>query len=226
MKMNVWHFLISYQLTSLLPCKVFSSLLLFQTKYFQFLLSSAWPTRRSSPSCRRPWPGSSSRTTTMGRRWAGKGEIGSQETHCNGEAEKTDERAQREAIGKAGKAKEEFHLLKAVFDLFKKVPERVLNLWESSSLCSSWRWPARLVENPPRGLASPRLHGESNFCNSCGQQQERTSFQCGWKRGDPKAKSVGSWKSRELCHCKDKPLAVERDGSRKMNILADIFSFK
>ena len=135
MKMNVWHFLVSYQLTCLLPCKVFSSLLLFQTKYFQFLLSSSWPTRRSSPSCRRPWPGSSSRTTTMGRRWAGKGEIGSQETHCNGEAEKTDEIAQREAIGKAGKAKEEFHLLKAVFDLFKKVPPLFLvfpnstNLW-------------------------------------------------------------------------------------------------
>ena len=70
MKMNVWHFLISYQLTSLLPCKVFSSLLLFQTKYFPFLLSSAWPTRQSFPSCRRPWPGSYSRTTTMGRLWA------------------------------------------------------------------------------------------------------------------------------------------------------------
>merc|ERR1711983_751545 len=31
---------------------------------------------------------------------------------------------------------------------------------------------------------------------------------------------------RELCHCKDKPLAVERDGSKKINILAEIFSFK
>ena len=167
MKMNVWHFLISYQFTSLLPCKVFLLYSCFKQNISNFYYSH-----------------------------------------------------------QGGKAKEELHLLKEVFDLFKKVPERVLNLWESSSLCSSWRWPARLVENPPRGLASPRLHGESNFCNSCGQQQERTSFQCGWKRGDPKAKSVGSWKSRELCHCKDKPLAVERDGSKKIYILSDFFSFK
>ena len=54
------------QLTSLLPCKIFSSLLLFQTKYFQFLLSSAWPTRRSSPRCRRPWPGSSASSANHG----------------------------------------------------------------------------------------------------------------------------------------------------------------
>ena len=115
-----------------------------------------------------------------------------------------------------GQRRAKLHLLEEIFDLFKKIPERVLNLWKSSSLCSSWHWPAHLVENSPRGLASPRLYGEDNFCNSCGQQQERTSFQCGGKLGDLKAKSVGSWKSRELCHCKDKPLAVERDGSKNI----------
>ena len=40
--------------------------MLFRKKYFQFLLSPAWPTpRRSSPRSPRPWPGSTSLTTTM-----------------------------------------------------------------------------------------------------------------------------------------------------------------
>ena len=34
----------------------------------------------------------------------------------------------KECKEKQGKAKEELHLLEEIFDLFKKIPERVLNL--------------------------------------------------------------------------------------------------
>ena len=89
-----------------------------------------------------------------------------------------------------GQRRAKLHLLEEIFDLFKKIPERVLNLWKSSSLCSSWHWPAHLVENSPRGLASPRLYGEDNFCNSCGQQQEQDKFSLGLEMWWPKSEIV------------------------------------